>query len=70
MGVDFFIKINGAKVKWKNTQVLRFYGFIRRQRITCRRKALSSEQVATFYESVDGVKVDNLVLIFSEFFSV
>lgn len=62
------IKINGAKVNWKNTQVLTFYCLVERQRITCRRKAPSSEQVAVLYDSVDGVKVDNLVQFFSEFF--
>lgn len=38
-----------------------FYGLVERQRITCRRKALSTEQVATLDDSVGGVKVDYLV---------
>lgn len=66
----FLIKINGAKVNGKNTHVLTFYGFVGRQRLTCRRKAPSSKQVATLYGFVGGVKVDNLVPFFSDFFSV
>lgn len=31
-----------------------FYGFVERQRITCRRKALSSEQEATLDDCVWG----------------
>lgn len=63
MWLDVFIKINGAKVNWKNTQVLTLYSLVERQRITYGRKSLFSEQ------ETDWVKVGDVVPVVSEFFS-